>query len=440
MQALNMIRSTSRSSSSSLTAPSQMLSDSKANLSLFSSERVAPQRRERWTLSEYERLDQDDRRIAGHVRRLTDEWYRRLPAHARAEIRQRFTASSSGAHLGAFWEMYLHDATSRLHRDVDVDVGRDNAARRPYLLVGGEGAGLFLEATVALGDGAVRLDERARADQLYAAIERVNHRNFLLHTELRRVGETTPGRNLIADPLDRWLATLDPDAVRQHVDGGGPPPAIAIDKHGWLVHIEATAKKPELRDDSEMGVIGSRVEGFEKDAGDEDLLPTIDDITPLTNVLLKKAGHGYELGHRPFVIAVLCAGDFIDEHDIAQALFGRIEYRLSMDSDRSTGRYVPGGLWHDGAGPRYTRVSAVLTASNLTPSGVAAVEPRLWINPAASHPIDQSSLPWRRWEVAPDGRLVEHPATRAWVELFGLPPDWPAAGHEAESSPAREAG
>ena len=293
---------------------------------------------------------------------------------------------------------------------------------------------------MALGDGAVRLDERARADQLYAAIERVRNRDFLMHTELRRVGETTPGRKLIADPLDRWLATLDPDAVRRHVDAGDAPPAITIDKYGWLVRIEATAKKTELRGDSEMGAIGSRVEGFAKDAGDEDLLPTIDDITPLTNVLLKKAGHGYELDHRPFVIAVLCAGDFIEEHDIAQAIFGRVEYRLSMDSDRSTGRYLPGGLWHDGAGPRYRAVSAVLTASNLTPGAVAAVEPRLWINPDASHPIDPSSLPWRRWEVAAGGRLVEHPATRASADLFGLPPDWPASDHEARGSQAREAG
>jgi hypothetical protein len=43
-------------------------------------------------------------------------------------------------------------------------------------------------------------------------------------------------------------------------------------------------------------------------------------------VLRKKAGHGYGLADRPFVIAVLCAGDFVDEHDIAQTLFGPIEY------------------------------------------------------------------------------------------------------------------
>jgi hypothetical protein len=126
------------------------------------------------------------------------------------------------------------------------------------------------------------------------------------------------------------------------------------------------------------------------------------------------------------VIAVLCAGEFIDEHDIAQALFGQIEYQLSMSSDQAVGSFVPGGLWHEAAGPRYTDVSAVLTASSLTPSGVAAVEPCLWLNPAAVHPIDTSRLPWRRWEIDPSGRFVERVAAMTSAELFGLPTSWPA--------------
>jgi hypothetical protein len=68
--------------------------------------------------------NQDSTRVADRVRRLLDGWYRRLPALARAEIRQRFTAPVRRAHLGAFWEMYLHAATSRLDFDIDIDVGR----------------------------------------------------------------------------------------------------------------------------------------------------------------------------------------------------------------------------------------------------------------------------------------------------------------------------
>jgi hypothetical protein len=394
--------------------------------SLFSPGRAEISRRDRWTVTAYRQLDQAPGAVAQRVRDLMDEWYRRLPAHARSEIRERFCSSALGAHLGAFWEIYLHEAASRLEREVDVDVGRDHGRRRPDLLVGGEADGVFIEATVALGDSAVGRDQRARADQLYAAVERIRNRDFLLHTELRLIGDATPGRKLVADPLDRWLDMLDPDVARRDADAGQPAPTFTIDREGWLVRIEATGKKADLRGDSEMDVIGSRVEGFDPDAGGEDFLPTIDDITPLTKALLKKAGHGYELDGRPFVIAVLCAGDFIDEEDIAQALFGPIEYRLDTGSDRAAGAYQPGGLWHEGAGTRYSGVSAVLTASNLTPGAVAAVEPRLWLNPAAIHPIDPRLLPWRRWEIDPHGRFVELPASRSAAELFGLPAEWPA--------------
>jgi hypothetical protein len=402
--------------------------------SLFSAERSPIGRRERWTLTDYQRLDQACGAVADEVRRLMDGWYRRLPAHSRSEIRQRFRAPASGDHLGAFWEMYLYEAASRLDRDVDLDVGRDHGGRRPDLRIGGEGNRVFFEATVAMGDGAVRRDQRARADQLYAAIERVRNRNFLLHTELRRVGDATPGRKLVADPLDRWLDTLDPDAVRRGADAGQAAPEFIVDKDGWLVVIEATGKLVELRGDPEMGVIGSRVEGFDSDVGAEDLLPRIDDITPLTDALLRKAGHGYELGGRPFVIAVLCAGDFIDEHDIAQALFGQIDYWRGISSGRADGDFQPGGLWHDGGGARYTRVSAVLTASNLTPNAVAAVEPRLWLNLAAAHPIDPSSLPWRSWEIDSSGRFVERPAAKSAAELFELPVRWPVNDADDASS------
>jgi hypothetical protein len=325
--------------------------------------------------------------------------------------------------------MYLYEASSRLELNVDLDVGRDHSGRRPDLLVGTDEGDHFIEATVALGDAAIRRDQRARADQFYGAMERIRSRDFLLHPELRAVGNASPSRRMVADPLDRWLSKLDPDTVRRDADAGQPAPAFTIEKDGWIARIEATG--------NEIGVIGGRVEGFADDADGEDLLREIDDVTPLTKALLKKAGHGYELGDRAFVIAVLCAGDLIEEQDIAQALFGPIEYQVSINSNRATGAFQPGGLWHDGGGPRYTSVSAVLTASNLTPGAVAAVEPRLWLNPAAAHPIDASLLPWRRWEIDPTGRFVEHPASQSAAELFGLPARWPAEDAD-EASVSRE--
>jgi hypothetical protein len=375
---------------------------------LFSAPRTSIGRTDRWLAGDYERLDRAVGEIPDRVRRLMDTWYARLPEHSGPEIRQRFTEKKTGAHLGAFWELYLHEAACRLGFEVDIDVGRDHSARRPDLLLSNAATCFYVEARVAEGDDVIARDQRTRANQLYAAVERITNRDFLVYVIVERVGEDTPGRKLVTAPLDRWLAKLDPDAERRRVDAGGEPAEKLIDQDGWRVRLQATAKLPENRGRPESGVMAGQEEGFADDPDGEDLLAEVDDITPLRRVLLRKAGHGYKLDERPFVIAVLCAGQLIHDHDIAQALFG------------------PGGLWHEGAGARYREVSAVLTASNLHPANVASVATCLWLNPAATHALDAASLPCLRRKIG-QGGLVEQPATASAAGIFGLSPQWPAA-------------
>jgi hypothetical protein len=404
-----------------------MCSEKAAGDSLFSAKRVPLGPTERWLASDYERLDRAVGEIPDRVRRLMDAWYARLPDHARSEIRQRFTQKTMGAHLGAFWELCLHEAGCRLGYEVDIDVGRDSAGRRPDLLLCNAATSFYIEARVAEGDDVIARKQRTRANQLYAAVERITNRDFLIFISLMRVGDNTPGSKLVTTPLDHWLARLDPDAERRRTDAGEAPAQMMIDRDGWRVRLQATAKLPERRSRPHTTVISGREEGFADDPDGEDLPAEVDDIAPLTRALLRKAGHGYDLGERPFVIAVLCAGPLVNDHDIAQAVFGPIGDSLSVPSDRVAGRYLAGGLWHAGAGVRYRDVSAVLTASHLHPGNVASVEPCLWLNPAATRPLDAPWLPWLRREIGPDGRLAKHPATASAASVFDLPERWPAA-------------
>jgi len=90
---------------------------------------------------------------------------------------------------------------------------------------------------------------------------------------------------------------------------------------------------------------------------------------------------------RPFVIALLANDVFVDEENIASALYGEPGFGVDANGEVSLGR--AGGLWSDGAG---TRVSAVLTARNLVPASVAVVEPLLWHASQPTHPL-QAALP-----------------------------------------------
>jgi hypothetical protein len=345
---------------------------------------------------------------------MLDSWWLQLPEAARPQIRERFMDSAPAVHLGGFFELYMHEILGRVCCEVEVDIGNDDSGRRrPDLRAVTREVGFGVEVTAILGDDAVDPRDRARVNQLYDALnERLRNRDFLLHINLRQIGPETPGKKL-TKAMDRWLDPLDPDIEMERQAAGKASPKFQLEHRGWVLDLEASPLHPHLRDSSDLRVIGSRVEGFEvASVGDSELdtLKQMDDVGPLHRGLSDKAGHGYDLRDEPFVIAALCGGPFVEQMEIEMALLGG-----------------PGedGLWVRGGRPRYTRVSAVLTVTELTPESCALVEPCLWLNPWAQRPLAADLLPWRRIEFRGDGHPVETPASRTTAEILEVGPRWP---------------
>ncbi len=368
-------------------------------------------------MPDFDRLDQRPEGWAESIRTLMDEWFSHLPSAAQTSIQPRFTSSRRDAHLGAFHELYQHELAVRgEYDDVDCDIGCEDPDHiRPDLLLTRADDSCFVEVTVALGDDVVHPAVRPRLEQLYDAIDRIPNRDFLLSTDPRGFGGATPGRRFTA-PITRWLDSLDADQEIARVAGGGSPASRVFSADGWGVIITATGKKPDVRARPDVGIRGGKVEGMggykhviegERRIEFDGPRPLHDDRL-LAAVLRRKLKHGYELGGTPFVIAVLCAADFIMDRDIAEALIG------------------PDGLWPSGAGERYERLSGVITVANLSPSGVAVVEPALWTNPAAARPVAAAFFPWRRMEGRADGSVVEHAAARRVADVLGISPRFPA--------------
>jgi len=369
-----------------------------------------------YSASAYERLNLSRGEPARRVREMLDEWWLHLPEAARTQIRERFMDSAPAVHLGGFFELYIHEILRRVCSEVEVDIGNDAIRRRrPDLHAVLGNSGFSVEVTAILGDDAVDPKDRARVNQLYDALnKRLRNREFLVQVNLRRTGPDTPGKRLVSE-IDRWLDPLDPDVEMRRQTAGEKPPRLQLEYRGWVLDLEATPLQPDLRNRSDLRVIGGRTEGFEiASVGDPELdtLKHMDDIGPLRRGLGAKAGHGYELQDEPFVISSLCAGLFVEEMEIEMALMGQPG--------------VSEGLWlkKDGS-PRYTRVSAVLTATELRPGSCAFSEPCLWLNPWAQRPLPVDSLPWRRIEFSGDGRRVEIPASRTTAEILEVGPRWP---------------
>jgi hypothetical protein len=365
--------------------------------------------------SEYAFLNRSGRDGLARARDLLDQWYGELPVAAKASIRTRFGEDSVAPHRGALWELYLHEAYRRLGFDIELDIGREDAVqRRPDFLLVGWGGTFHLEATAALG-ASVLGDSRSNklAAYLRELIEEVDSPNFFVGIELEPVGTSTPPRRNVIDVLNRWIKPLDPDDVIAAYAADEGLPTTRLSFNGWKVECTAIPVGPDYRDEPDHVVLGSYSEGFS----------VIDDARPLRRKLKHKATRYGELEH-PYVIALLCAGDFAEDKDIADALFGSMSLMINPQTGGAAPYRERDALWLGPEGPRNTRVSAVLTIPQLSWPAIAVVEPTVWLNPWAAKPLT-AELPWRTRRIVEDGSMNTIEATITAAELFGISPQWP---------------
>ncbi len=84
-------------------------------------------------------------------------------------------------HLGAFWELYLHEAFLRLGFKVDVDIGHDAGdGPRPDFLLRRDEVELHVEATALLGADVLSPQQRRLSEQLQDLINRTEAPDFLV--------------------------------------------------------------------------------------------------------------------------------------------------------------------------------------------------------------------------------------------------------------------
>ncbi len=304
------------------------------------------------------------------VRGELDGWFLRLPAAARADLRNRFALPDELDHAGAFWELWVHEAHRRLGYDVTVNIGLEAGERRQDFVVEQRGRQCWLEATVVGGDSPLTFTERRLDEQLCDLIETVRAPRFSLGLEVCRYGNATPGRRQVVPPLERWLGSLDARELRASQAAGRPAPVHRLAFGDWRIEVEAIAVDHLTRTERRMlSPRGAQV-------------GAVDDIRPLRRKIKKKAAR-YGMLDRPYLLAVLALGDYVRDDDVAEALLGAAS---SHGRDHA--------VWIGPGGPHNTRLSGVLAARGLHSTGSCTASPTLWRNPWALRPIELA-LPWR---------------------------------------------
>ena len=302
------------------------------------------------------------------VRGELDGWFARLPAAARADLRNRFAQDAELDHAGAFWELWVHEAHRRRGFEVTVNIGCEAGERRQDFVLARGRERCWLEATVVGGDSPLSFTERRLDEQLRDIVATVRAPRFSLALEVVKYGACSPGRRRIVPPLERWLGSLDPRELRA-------PTVRRLSFDDWVVDVEAIA----------LGHADARASGCAQ------LMPrgagggsAVNDVRPPRRKIKKKAAR-YGALDRPYLLAVLALGDAVRERDVEHALLG----------DGAVGR--DHAVWLGPGGPCNTRLSGVLVARGLRstdPLSSATAAPALWQNPWALRPLGLA-LPWR---------------------------------------------
>jgi hypothetical protein len=348
-----------------------------------------------WHNSPFSYLDASGRPVAGRMRHLFEQAFRRMDPARTADLRSKFRSPRYDNHLGAAAEIILHEMFVR--RGLSVEIGPSVAGgKTPDFRLMQDGiAGPLVEATT-IGNGI-----NQHLSSLFDTLERVDAPALRFNVRVKqepksqlRLGEVRKAVQAFANaasaslPLGSVQLAASPKLVLRGSDGLG------------LVEIRAQRRRTPGR---------GRNVGM-SDISDSEFLA----ITELRRVIGHKASR-YSNVQEPLVVAVAPNRSFIRRAEVLDALFGeRFFDRPGRASD---------GVWRGPPNSQRTRLSGVLIfyGFKLWPSADTRIE--LIKNPWATYPVSGNPFGCDLTE-AIDGKLA-HSTAATLGDLLGLGENWP---------------
>ncbi len=361
----------------------------------------------------FEYLNTSSRPAAAAVRQLVEDMLSRYPVEHRDQLVARFRLSNDVAHLGAFFELFLHELLIRSGCTiiaVEPPIEGSNHSQ-DFLVQAPCGTRFYLEAATASGRSSASSAEEKRLNAAIEAIDCVESPDFLLG--VRYYGRPTQPLSLrrLRQSLARWLSGLS--EIEK-----GQASLWEYSESGLLFEIE-----PFRRSQPGTG-LGARSIGTLAPEGG-----WVKVHNSIKRAIEKKANE-YSSLDVPFVVAINTL-EFSSYDNFIDALFGTEvvrSFRINGHNYYEDGRQ-PNGLWHSLRGASNTRVSAVIGVSRMCPWSFARCQGLFVSNPWARQPIQLSALEIDRTTVNDSTLLISK--GRSIFEIFALSSTWP---EDAESN------
>jgi len=384
---------------------------------LFENKARSDQDPKSYTETDWDFLDRSGRLEAQRVRDFLNRWVSEYPESDRDELISRITSGENGHFRSAIFELVLFALLRSLGGSITVhpDLQNGSATHPDFLVVTPTGESIYVEAVLASEHREAEVSARKRTDAVLNAIERIDSPNFFVGVDADGQPERPPSGKRLRKELERWLATLDPDAVARDVSklGRDAIPRMKWQHEDWNITFEAIPKKPENR------AQGQRVIGM-LSGGPR----WINAWEPIRDAVKTKGNRYVDLPH-PLLVAINVDALSVDRIDEMQGLYGQEEYVFSV-ADLSAPpqmRRKANGAWFGQHGPQYTRVSGVWIFVALNPWNIVSRKNTVHFNPWASKPLPAffDSVHHAKAECE-QMQWIDGLSLR---EILGLSADWP---------------
>ncbi len=364
-------------------------------------------------------LNRSARVVEGRVREVLEAWFSRYPVAEHADLRGRFRSKNDFHHLSAFFELFLHELLIRLDCRVEIHPRLSgDATRHPdYLVKSAKRGPFYIEAVVVSDETAEQAAARARMNDVYDVLNRMESPDFFVGMKLKGAPKTSPPAKRIKSFLAERIRLLDPDKMTDLFDAGGfdALPHWRYEHGGWQIDFFPIPKSADKRGKTGVRPLGLWFHEF----------TLVTTHQAVRNAIVSKGGRYGDLD-LPYIIAVNVCGHPWDDTDAMEALFGTEQWTVDFTQSGET-KVEPtrarDGAWVNESGPRYTRISSVLMVNHVTPWHISERHVRLWHNPRAQRPYDSelTCLP----QALLQGNRMEMVEGQSTATIFGLPLRWP---------------
>ena len=322
----------------------------------------------------------------------------------RADLCGRFTGDDDGQHIGAYFELVLHQLLLRLGFSVTIHPTVPGVSANPDFLAESGDRRFYLEATVNQASSS-ELPHNPVLNQIYEWIDEIDDRSFLVGIRPSGRPAKQPSKRFIQTPIRRLMAESDPELVLHRFENGHRRPAnlpsVTIELDGCNLFVELLPKTRE-----KWGVSAGRTIAawYGGDAGD---------VAAALGAVIDKKAREKQVARLDAPLIVACStidGFYKFGEDGLVSLFGR-HNRGYGDPDWNMHLGEPRlerGVWVDKSGTsRNGNLAAVWLFGNArpvatTPTGYGN---RLFLNPSSQQLIPDELLSVARAQIV-DAQMI----------------------------------